>query len=968
MIIRGHFFRKYVINILLLVCITSIIFYGGCNKEEPLPRTHPKIRTLEVADISSEGARYSGRIEKQGNEEIIEWGFVWSDKTENLNLDNGDYYLEKYTTGSDVLTNDIRSTLVEKEAYYIKFFARTASRLVYGNIVTFESMGSRGPEISSFTPESGTLGTQVSIYGSGFRQQLNGNIVRFDTVRAEVISTSDTMIMAVVPPKIEAKKVKLSVQVEDKKFTSPAYFDVLGASTTSFYPKTGTVGDTITIEGQYLTVSGFETYVYFFTYQAQLLEQSENKLRVLVPDVKDSAKVFIGIRVGSHFTETPEKFSFTKPEINSIVPATAKAGDTLTIVGNNFSLIPEANKFMIDKVNCPVISSSKTNLKIIALDGDEIKPFPESQPPSSKVEVQVASTTSNIKDDFRFITPTITSFSPEKVTFLDDITFSGTGFNNIWDELKVKVDEINVDISPISDTQFCIHIPAGDLGSGVVSISTKYYKSSYTQLIAHPEIHSANPSVATFGDKVIIKGEFFNPDLAVNKVFLNDIPASIISVNLSEIQIEIPSSLKSTNGKINVTLSTGSSQSFSLTHPNRLSLLIPKITSVSPLSITQEENQIVLEGDGFNPDKNEMGLNIEGKMFDITSSDRNRIIASLPFERIPYDEISTILNGILTLTCGGFIIRSNESVTVTKLSVWTQKAHFPASPIRSATSFSIGSKGYILCGDNSYDAFVGQPTDEVWEFDPIANSWQQKADFPGGYRYRMFSAYNGINAFVGFGDGPSVSNNDKRIWRYDSSNDTWSELPEFPGVPRAYAIAFLINNNLFVGGGYIAEGASLIDFWKFDLQNNEWTQLDNIPYLLNNRGTFPFANTVIDGKGYSCIQSYSSNGSNDYLPYTCILSYDPMEDNWRKIPESPIQPSYTIPAYANFSLNSLWYFHSGYHMQAYDPFKQPSMYTVGGLQSYQFNAGTAFSIGDKGYICLGFSNNLIWEFDPSKLQ
>src|SRR5882672_11133770 len=47
-----------------------------------------------------------------------------------------------------------------------------------------------------------------------------------------------------------------------------------------------------------------------------------------------------------------------------------------------------------------------------------------------------------------------------------------------------------------------------------------------------------------------------------------------------------------------------------------------------------------------------------------------------------------------------------------------------------AVSFSIGSKGYIGTGygDNGYRK-------DLWEYDPDANAWTQKADFGGAARY-----------------------------------------------------------------------------------------------------------------------------------------------------------------------------------------------------------------------------------------
>src|SRR5688500_12943277 len=61
---------------------------------------------------------------------------------------------------------------------------------------------------------------------------------------------------------------------------------------------------------------------------------------------------------------------------------------------------------------------------------------------------------------------------------------------------------------------------------------------------------------------------------------------------------------------------------------------------------------------------------------------------------------------------------------------WTEKADL-ASARHYAASFSIGNTGYVFGG-----TLIGTTTvyDELWAFDPTANSWTQKASLPAGAR------------------------------------------------------------------------------------------------------------------------------------------------------------------------------------------------------------------------------------------
>ena len=65
----------------------------------------------------------------------------------------------------------------------------------------FWSSGSLGqvPVISSFTPTSGRIGTQVTIVGSNFDLRPSKNIVYFGAVRATVTSATDSSLTVTVP-------------------------------------------------------------------------------------------------------------------------------------------------------------------------------------------------------------------------------------------------------------------------------------------------------------------------------------------------------------------------------------------------------------------------------------------------------------------------------------------------------------------------------------------------------------------------------------------------------------------------------------------------------------------------------------------------------------------------------------------------------------------------------------------------
>ncbi|MEQ9167308.1 MAG: hypothetical protein RLO12_13715 [Fulvivirga sp.] len=75
------------LNITLSVFILLLLV--TCTKEDEVFREYPRLKTLPVVDISEEGATFSAQILELGNQDIIEYGFVWGE-TENLSIENSE--------------------------------------------------------------------------------------------------------------------------------------------------------------------------------------------------------------------------------------------------------------------------------------------------------------------------------------------------------------------------------------------------------------------------------------------------------------------------------------------------------------------------------------------------------------------------------------------------------------------------------------------------------------------------------------------------------------------------------------------------------------------------------------------------------------------------------------------------------------------------------------------------------------
>lgn len=179
---------------------------------------------------------------------------------------------------------------------------------------------------------------------------------------------------------------------------------------------------------------------------------------------------------------------------------------------------------------------------------------------------------------------------------------------------------------------------------------------------------------------------------------------------------------------------------------------------------------------------------------------------------------------------------------------WTQKASFPGAARSNATAFALNNKGYLGTG---YDGT--NPLNDFWEYDPATNSWTQKADFPGLERYDAVSFGLLGKGYIGAGYGKNYY---KDFYAFDPNTNTWKQIISIGGTKRQGASCFIINNIAYICCGQ-NNGDYCYDFWKYDPSTEQWTQLRDISntsdedydddYSITRKNANTF---VIDGVAY----------------------------------------------------------------------------------------------------------------------
>lgn len=276
---------------------------------------------------------------------------------------------------------------------------------------------------------------------------------------------------------------------------------------------------------------------------------------------------------------------------------------------------------------------------------------------------------------------------------------------------------------------------------------------------------------------------------------------------------------------------------------------------------------------------------------------------------------------------------------------WVQKANAPVGR-HHPISFAINGKGYAITGTTSNNA----PTDDAYEYDPVANTWTTLPDFPGlarsfgmgvvsgGKAYMGFGATTtqylkdfwsfdptdgtytqlascgcvgrrhpaiiaiGDRIYVGLGDGPlgGVPQDLKDWWMYSIPNNTWTQISDLPGPGRHHPFMFNAGGEVFAGMGHSGQ-IIYKDWYKLDTANNTWTAMANFP------GEARVAGTQFDLNGFGYV--LSGDGDNhSFMATGEMWRYNPSNDTWLQFPPHPGQSRW---APGSFVINNEVYFFGG---------------------------------------------------------
>ena len=307
-------------------------------------------------------------------------------------------------------------------------------------------------------------------------------------------------------------------------------------------------------------------------------------------------------------------------------------------------------------------------------------------------------------------------------------------------------------------------------------------------------------------------------------------------------------------------------------------------------------------------------------------------------------KVTVIINGRTATSDSDFLILHGS---------WVRKADLPnpySYPIQSplgrccGIGFAIGNYGYMGLGTDN-----GKDFRDLYQYDPVGNTWTQKASLGIGLEDVICMVINN-KAYVGIGQSRDISDFTTQFFEYDPANDSWTRKADFPGVKRWGAFGVAIAGKGYVGLG-TNSGNLYYDVWQYDPATDSWTQKADFPHV----AAFP-----IDPTGFSLGDSVVYMISGNF-----VWQYNPSTDAWTE--KNNIPNGYRLDASAMVIDGKGHIIGGGYEHWQYDPI------TDSWTQLAFFAdriSGASFVVNGMGYYGTGgqypggWLQNDLWQFQP----
>lgn len=245
-----------------------------------------------------------------------------------------------------------------------------------GNIVSITRQSSSQVSVIEFTPDQGSAGSAVTIFGTGFSLTAAQNTVQFNGVAATVTAASATQLRVVVPEGATTGPITVTTQTGSAASTTN-FVVQQSLSITSFTPIIGTPGTAVQITGTDFATVAANNQLKFNITTAGVTAATQTTINTTVPAGATSGRISLTTPAGS-VTSTGDFFVPPSPFTAASVDFAGRIafGETKTFsvnAANRIALLvfdgSAGQRISLQAANSTISSST---VRIINPDGSNL--------------------------------------------------------------------------------------------------------------------------------------------------------------------------------------------------------------------------------------------------------------------------------------------------------------------------------------------------------------------------------------------------------------------------------------------------------------------------------------------------------------------------------------------------------------------------------------------------------------------
>lgn len=157
---------------------------------------------------------------------------------------------------------------------------------------------------------------------------------------------------------------------------------------------------------------------------------------------------------------------------------------------------------------------------------------------------------------------------------------------------------------------------------------------------------------------------------------------------------------------------------------------------------------------------------------------------------------------------------------------WTTKAPLPIG-LHHAGAAVVGTRLYLIGGFTTSLLSVWHPVASVYEYQPEADSWKERAPMPTPRGALAVAEFNGKLFAIGGYDG---TGNSGAVEVYDPTGNTWTTRAFLP-TPRDHLATAAVGARIYAIGGRLNRdyARNLAITEAYDPQTDRWTRVADLP-------------------------------------------------------------------------------------------------------------------------------------------